>query len=75
MARVAQAPAGAALSFEFVSLDEARTLEQRANAARAALGSNITALLRDPHSIRDLLSYQLISGVISAANNPFAPEE
>lgn len=75
MARVAQAPAGAALSFQFVDLEEARAIELRATAIRAALGKTITPLLRDPHSIRDLLSYQLISGAISATRNPFDDKE
>lgn len=75
MARVAQAPAGASLSFQFVELEEARTIEQRATATRAALGKAVTPLLRDPHSIRDLLSYQLISGAISATRNPFNDKE
>lgn len=75
MARVAQAPAGAALSFQFVDLEEARAIEQRATTARAALAKSITPLLRDPHSIRDLLSYQLISGAISATDTPFNDKE
>ena len=75
MARVAQAPAGAALSFHFVELEDARAIEQRATAARTALSRSITPLLRDPHSIRDLLSYQLISGAISAHTNPFKDKE
>lgn len=64
--RVAQAPAGAELSFAFVSLEEARIIEQRATALRKGLAGAIIPLVRDPHSIRDLLSYQLISGVVSA---------
>ncbi|MEH6829409.1 MAG: urea amidolyase [Sulfitobacter sp.] len=75
MARVAQAPAGAALSFQFVDLEEARLIEQRATAARDALGKSIKPLLRDPNTIRDLLSYQLISGAISATQNPFNDKE
>ena len=75
MARVAQAQAGAALSFQFVELEEARAIEQRAQAARTALGKAVTPLLRDPHDIRDLLSYQLISGAISATDNPFNDKE
>jgi allophanate hydrolase len=35
------------------------------------LQSCVTPLLRDPHSIRDLLGYQLISGAINATENPF----
>lgn len=75
LARVAQAPAGTLLSFEFIAMDEARAIEQRAAAARAALTAAITPLLRDPHSIRDLLSYQLISGAVSATDNPFEQTE
>lgn len=71
MARVAQAPAGAPISFVFVPFDEARQIEQRAAAARAGLRAAITPLLRDPASIKDLLSYQLISGAISATSDPF----
>ncbi|MCX7567467.1 biotin-dependent carboxyltransferase family protein [Sulfitobacter sp. F26169L] len=75
MARVAQAAAGAPITFEFVDLSEARTLEQRANAARNTLANNVTPLLRDPHSIRDLLSYQLISGVVSGTPAPTTEKE
>lgn len=75
LARVAQAPAGAALSFQFVDLEEARAIEQRATTARNMLGAGVTPLVRDPHGIRDLLSYQLISGAISALQNPFNKED
>ncbi|KIN74284.1 Allophanate hydrolase subunit 2 [Sulfitobacter guttiformis KCTC 32187] len=75
MARVAQAPAGAALSFGFIPLDEARIIEQRAAAFRTSLGSTVTPLVRDPYSIRDLLSYQLISGAISATNSTLDTED
>jgi len=74
MARVAQAPTGAPISFEFIPFDEARQIEQRAAAARDALKSAITPLLRDPATIKDLLSYQLISGVTSATSDPFEQE-
>ena len=63
LARVAQAPAGAALVFRFVTMDEAREAERRDRAELKALAGQVTPLLRDPHDIRDLLSYQLISGV------------
>ncbi len=63
--RVAQAPAGAQIRFAFVTLDEAVEIERRALAARAALPRATSALVRDPHDIPDLLSYQLISGVIA----------
>ena len=71
LARVAQAQAGAALSFAFVPLDEARRIEQRACAHRAGLGAMLMPLLRDPRSMRDLLAYSLISGAVSATADPF----
>ncbi|MEP3442420.1 MAG: biotin-dependent carboxyltransferase family protein [Sulfitobacter sp.] len=74
MARVAQAPTGAPISFQFIPFDEARQIEQRATTARDALKSAITPLLRDPATIKDLLSYQLISGVTSATSDPFEQE-
>lgn len=74
MARVAQAPAGAPISFQFIAFDEARQIEHRAATARAGLKSAITPLLRDPATLKDLLSYQLISGAISATSDPFEQE-
>ena len=71
MPRMAQAAAGAPVSFTFVPFDDARLIEQRARTERAALKNALTPLLRDPHSIRDLLSYQLISGAVSATSDPF----
>ncbi|WP_368344732.1 biotin-dependent carboxyltransferase family protein [Pelagovum sp. HNIBRBA483] len=61
--RVAQARAGDTLRFSFVTLDEARAIETRATQARAKLPRLLRPLIRDPHSISDLLSYSLISGV------------
>lgn len=72
--RVAQAPAGAALRFEFVTLDEAIQIEQRAANEREELAKRLTPLIRDPARMRDLLSYQLISGAVSARNDPFDKE-
>ena len=69
---VAQAPVGAPLEFRFVTLDEARSLEQRARAARKALPGAVHPLVRDPHDMSNLLSYQLVGGVISATDDPFA---
>lgn len=61
--RLAQAPAGTALQFSFVSLQDAVTLEQAETIRRVGLRSDLRPLIRDPHHITDLLSYQLISGV------------
>ncbi|MEL6450390.1 MAG: biotin-dependent carboxyltransferase family protein [Pseudomonadota bacterium] len=68
--RVAQAPAGSVLRFEFLSLDEGAAVERRANAARAALPSAVTPLVRDPAEMADLLSYQLVGGAVSALHTP-----
>jgi len=61
--RVAQAPPGAALTIRFVGRAEALDAERAAAAALRALPKRLTPLVRDPRDIRDLLAYQLISGV------------
>jgi allophanate hydrolase len=61
--RVAQAPAGAVLEFRFVTMEDALEAERRFRAEIKALGGQLKPLVRDPHDIRDLLAYQLISGV------------
>lgn len=70
--RVAQAPVGTSLRFRFVTLEEARKAELQARATRAALASTVQPLVRDPHDIADLLSYQLVGGVVSAIADPFS---
>ena len=64
--RVAQAPAGAKLQFSFVTLDEGAAIQARADAEQGKLASKAEPLVRDPAAIQDLLSYQLVSGAISA---------
>lgn len=66
---VAQAPAGAAIRFRFIGLEDAIDAERRAATARKALARAVKPMIRDPHSIPDLLSYQLISGV-TAGDDP-----
>ena len=61
--RAAQLPMGGAVRFEFVSLDQALSLHAADRAHRKGLAAKAKPLLRDPHDIPDLLSYQLISGV------------
>ncbi|WP_299651467.1 biotin-dependent carboxyltransferase family protein [uncultured Tateyamaria sp.] len=68
--RVAQAPAGASLQFQFVSLDEGAGIEARARADWAALSKAAAPLVRDPAMMQDLLSYQLVGGVVSATYAP-----
>ncbi|KUJ73306.1 urea amidolyase [Ruegeria marisrubri] len=64
--RAAQAPAGGTIRFQFVTLDEAVALHEAFVKDLARLPRRVEPLVRDPHDIPDLLSYQLISGVISA---------
>ncbi|WP_366142199.1 urea amidolyase [uncultured Tateyamaria sp.] len=70
MPRVAQAPAGATLQFQFVGLEDGAAIEARAHAAWAALPKAVTPLVRDPATLQDLLSYQLIGGAVSATDAP-----
>ncbi|MBD3664926.1 biotin-dependent carboxyltransferase family protein [Sulfitobacter aestuariivivens] len=72
--RVAQAPAGSAIGFEFMDMDTAIATQQRYTEMLKALPRNVTPLVRDPAKMRDLLSYQLVSGAISARANPFDKE-
>lgn len=69
--RVAQAQTGAAIKFEFVDMDQAVALQLRYLKEIKSMASAVTPLVRDPANIRDLLSYQLVGGVISANADPF----
>lgn len=60
---VAQAGSKDTLRFRFVTLEEAVEIERRAATARKGLRKSVQPLIRDPRTIPDLLSYQLISGV------------
>lgn len=61
--RVAQAASGSTLRFRFVSPEDGLQALRRAAGHRKGLARAAYPLVRDPHRIRDLLSYQLISGV------------
>lgn len=61
--RVAQARPGSELRFRFVTLEEAVEIERREQERRRGLRKKLVPLVRDPRSISNLLSYQLISGV------------
>lgn len=61
--RLVQAPAEAALRFQFVTLEAAVAAERAEAARRADLARTLRPLIRDPHDMADLLAYQLISGV------------
>ena len=66
--RAAQTPAGGQVQFEFVSMEQAVALQAAYMADLTRLPSRVEALVRDPHDIPDLLSYQLIGGAISATD-------
>ena len=68
--RVAQAPVGVPLRFRLVTLAEARSIEVKARASINSLPQQVAPLVRDPKDISDLLSYQLVSGVVSGQSEP-----
>jgi allophanate hydrolase len=69
--KVAQAPVGAPILFEFVTHQDAIALETHARAEIKALASRAEPLVRDPYDIADLLSYQLVGGAVSAMADPY----
>ncbi|NIZ62870.1 urea amidolyase [Sedimentitalea sp. CY04] len=71
LARVAQASNGAALRFEWVTLEQGLEIQARHDAYVKSLPSRCEPLVRDPSDMANLLSYQLISGAISADADPF----
>ncbi|MCB1365743.1 MAG: biotin-dependent carboxyltransferase family protein [Rhodobacteraceae bacterium] len=66
---VAQAPPGAPLRFRLVGLEEAAAAQAAHEAALGQLSARLRPLVRDVADIPDLLSYQLIGGVISASDD------
>lgn len=70
LSKVSQAPVGKAFAFELLSFDEAVKVQTAANAALEALPKRVKPLLRDVSKMQDLLSYQLISGAVSAYESP-----
>lgn len=61
--RVAQAQPGENLRFTFVSQEEAVAIQKRHLEFCRSLRKRLAPLIRDPATITDLLSFQLISGV------------
>ena len=66
LSKISQAPIGGTFQFEFMTFDQAAAAQARANVSLANLRRVVKPLVRDPASMQDLLSYQLISGAISA---------
>ena len=60
---VAQAAPGAKLRFRFLTIEEARATHRDELTRFAELQRAVRPFLRDPRSMADLLSHQLISGV------------
>jgi allophanate hydrolase len=71
--KIAQAPIGAEIRFEFVSLEQAISLERAARDRLSSFRSQLKPLVRNPADMPDLLSYQLVSGAVSATADPFTP--
>jgi allophanate hydrolase len=69
MPRIAQAAPGTGLSFQFVDLDDAIQSHRKTMAEWQNLAGKTRALVRDPAEMKDLLAYQLISGVTSGSEN------
>lgn len=63
--KIAQAPAGAKIRFQFVELEDAVDIQRKFLADARALRSQVTPLHRDPAEIDNLSEFQLISGVTS----------
>jgi biotin-dependent carboxylase-like uncharacterized protein len=68
--RVVQAGPGVSLRFQVIDLPEAVEVQRRFVTMLGKLPGAIRPLLRDPAQMQDLLSYQLISGAISAHDDP-----
>ena len=64
---VAQAAAGATLRFRFVDREVALGSYQSPEQALKEISKHVRPLIRNPHTMRDLLAYQLIDGVVDAS--------
>lgn len=64
LARVAQAGPGDALRLQWLDIEAADRMWQSDATRLASLRRKVHPFLRDPHMIHDLLSYQLVGGVI-----------
>lgn len=71
MPLAAQVPVGAAVRFRFLNRAEAEQAEAASAQQRRNLARIVAPLHRDPREMSDLLSYQLISGVVSALDEEF----
>ncbi len=72
LGRVAQAPPGAVLRFEWVTAQAACAAWRSESERLRALARQVRPLLRDPRQMDDLLRYQLISGVVAGDEDDLA---
>ncbi|MDH5798160.1 MAG: urea amidolyase, partial [Paracoccaceae bacterium] len=70
LAIVAQATPKDSLTFTFVAPEDAEQATTAWFKEMEDLPRKVRPLVRDPHDIADLLSYQLISGTVSAQEDP-----
>lgn len=71
--RIAQAPPGVALGFRFVTRAESRAAMADHARVLTSLRDSLRPRLRDPAAMADLLSHNLIGGVVSAHHHEDAP--
>ncbi|MDG1935589.1 MAG: urea amidolyase [Paracoccaceae bacterium] len=64
--KLAQTAPGKEVSFQMITLPEALDLQKSFEDDIKRLSERVSPLIRDPSTMNDLLSYQLISGAISA---------
>ncbi len=65
LSKVAQAASEKPLQFKFVTLEDADAAQQAHDTEIQTLGRRVEPLVRDIAEIQDLLSFQLISGVVT----------
>jgi allophanate hydrolase len=64
--KIAQAGLDAPITFKFLSLEQALEYENRYTERVSQLSDRLHPLLQDPYKMNNLLSLQLIGGVVSA---------
>jgi allophanate hydrolase len=74
LTKVAQAAPGSPIRFRFVTLAEALSARTSLDKYLKSLPSRVEPRVRHPGDIPDLLSYQLVSGVISAHHDTHEQE-
>lgn len=64
--KIAQATTGTRLSFQFIEFDDALATHKSPMELMKSLKSSLRPLVRDPRSMRNLLTYEMIGGVVNA---------